>query len=238
MILGTDISHWEDDPTTPKEINFNMMKEAGAWFTIFKATQAKYTDRVFQISWPDAKGILPRGAYCYLDYSIPGLEQAKYFVDTVYGKGDDPEIPPIVDFECRVNVPPNANAHLWNWLTYVESQVKRIPIIYTGPYYWKEFGSKNQGWSKYPLWIANYKVPNPYVPAPWSIWTFWQFTDRGPGGVYGAEAKGIDLDYFNGSYEDLLNMCHIQQPPSEPTHDEKVEILWRDAGDAGWDMSK
>lgn len=236
MIIGSDISHWEDSPLTPQEINFNVMKAAGAKFCIFKATQALFTDRVFQISWSDCKGILPRGAYCYLDWTKTGLEQAKYFVDTVYGKGDDPELPPIADFESRINIPSGGvSGHLWNFVDYVEKQTGKIPIIYTSPDYWKNFGSPHIAWKKYPLWIANYYVVKPSIPLPWTDFLFWQYTDRGDGLKYGCEAKEVDLNWFNGTEQDLSVLCGNGTPPAL-TIEQKVEALYEQGKQHGWTL--
>jgi lysozyme len=234
MILGTDISKWEDDPSTPKKIDFNIMKSAGAQFCIFKASQAQFTDKVFQISWGDCKGVMPRGAYHYLDYSISGLKQAEYFCNVI--ANDPPEIPPIVDFECRVNIPSKPNGELWNFVSYVEKTTGRIPIIYSSPSYWKEFGSSNYGWHKFPLWIANYRVNTPTIPAPWTEYLFWQFTDRGDGKTYGVEAKMIDLNWFNGTQEDLDKLCGVT-PPSVPlTLQQKVDALYEQGKSHGWTL--
>jgi GH25 family lysozyme M1 (1,4-beta-N-acetylmuramidase) len=216
MQLGCDISHWQDAPGTPKEINFTQMKMAGANFVIFKATQGKWTDRVYQISWDDAGGVLPRGAYCYLDYSVSGLEQAKYFCNAIMAN-PMPELCIVADFECRVNVPANANAHLWNWLEYVEKQTKIVPWIYTGPSYWKEFGSTKVAWKKYPLWIANYSVSKPTIPKPWTECICWQFTSKGNGTLFGAESLNIDLDY-------LYTTLPLPPVPA-PTLEERVTAL-------------
>jgi lysozyme len=234
MLQGCDISHWDDDLTTARKIDFEKMKNGGAHFVFFKATQAKFTDKVFQTSWADAKGVLPRGVYCYLDYAVSGLEQAKYFVDTVYGKGDDPELPPVCDFESRVNVPQNANAHLWNWLDYVQQHTGKIPMIYTSPSYWHDFGTPHPAWKKYGLWIANYMVQAPNVPLPWDSFTFWQYSDKGNGAQYGVESKAIDLDYFNGDETGLAVLCgtSIGVPPT--TLEQKVEALYSQARAHGW----
>jgi lysozyme len=235
MILGTDISHWEDNPNTPQEINFEVMKSAGAQFCIFKATQAKWTDRVFQISWADCRGVLPRGAYCYLDWSIPAIEQAIYFCNAI--KNDPPELPPIVDFECRKNNPAGTTGQLWNWLTYVEEHTGKVPMIYTAPYYWYEFGSTNIAWKKYPLWIANYGVVKPLIPLPWTDYTFWQYTDKGDGKKYGCEALGVDLNWFNGGKEQLDALCGITTPPTvPPTLQQKVEALYEQGKLHGWTL--
>jgi lysozyme len=238
MILGTDISHWEDNPETPKEIDFNQMKMAGANFCIFKSTQGKtHVDRVFQISWADCKGIMPRGVFHWIDWTCPGLDQAKHFVDVVYGKGDDPEITPVIDFEDRNNVPARsvANGHLWNWLQYVEKTTNRVPMIYTSPAYWAEFGNNNVAWRKYRLWIANYGVLKPAIPAPWIDYAIWQYTAKGNGKMFGAEAVEMDLNWFNGTYEDLMKWCGTPLPQTK-TLEERVSILETQAHAHGWNL--
>lgn len=235
-LLGTDISTWEDDPNTQKEIDFQMMKDAGAWFCIFKASQAKRTDRVFSISWSDCKGILPRGAYHYLDWTCSELDQADYFSRVL--EPDMPEGPVIADYECTKNIPPDAQGRLWNFLTRVEKNLGVIPVIYTGPYFWLEHGTPNLGWTKYPLHIANYQVQKPMIPPPWTEYLLWQFTDRGPGGVYGAEAKGIDLNYFNNEKYDFEKVfgSKPQEPPKELTVEEKVNVIEAEARSKGWQL--
>src|SRR3989304_316015 len=70
---------------------------------------------------------------------------------------------------------------------------------------------------QYPLWIANYGVTKPLVPKPWTEWTFWQFTDKGDGSIYGVESKNIDLNYFNGDLASFRQRFGLREsPPSEP----------------------
>lgn len=227
-ILGTDISHWEDDPTTPKEIDFQMMKDAGANFVIFKVSQGvAWVDDVFRRSWADAKGILPRAAFYYQDNRFPGLDQAKFFLSLL--RDDPPEGAYIVDFEDRTNLPTNpktVNGHLWNGLTYLLNETNKFPTIYTSPDYWVNYGNTNSAWAQFPLHIANYRVLTPTIPAPWKKARMWQFTDRGEGGVYGVEAKGIDLDYFMGTEDEFKAEFGITTPPPAPlTIEQRVEKL-------------
>ncbi len=235
MLQGTDISTWQDSPDISGEVNFVKMKDAGAKYVFFKISQSTYNDQVFRDSWVDAKGILPRGGYHWLSWNKTGLEQSKYFCEQIYK--DPPEVRPVVDFEDRIGVPYNANGHLWNFLDYVEDQLNVIPMIYTAPYYWIEYGTTDVAWTKYPLWIANYYVQKPMIPLPWTTWTFWQYTPKGDGTKYGVESLQIDLDWFNGTEEDFAGFCGGTQPPTEPTHDEKVSILWREANTYGWNLT-
>lgn len=238
MILGTDISRWEDNPETPQEIDFDKMKKSGARFVFFKATQGtKIIDKVFQISWADAKTAgLIRGAYFYMDWTASGLDQAKYFCDVVYDKGDNPELPPVVDFECRVNIPQNACGHLWNALDYIQQHTGKIPLIYTSPSYWKEYGTPHPAWKKYPLWIANYNVQKPNIPLPWTDYIFWQFTDKADGKLFGAESLEIDLNWFNGDEAAFQIFIGNILPPPTLTLEEKVEKLLALAKLHGWEV--
>jgi len=78
---------------------------------------------------------------------------------------------------------------------------------------------------QYPLWIANYGVDSPLVPAPWdkNEWTLWQITDNGDGALYGVESKNIDLNYFNGdeaSFKAAFGLSEsvpVEETPTEET---------------------
>jgi lysozyme len=232
MLTGTDISTWQDTELIPGEVDFVKMKNAGADFVIFKVSQSTFKDQVFMDSWIDAKGILPRGGYHWLSWNKTGLEQAKYFCDAL--SKDMPEIlHPVIDFEDRIGVPQNANGHLWNALDYIEDQLHLIGMIYTSPYYWMEFGSKDKAWARYPLWIANYYVTKPMIPAPWTNWTMWQYTPKGDGKKYGAESLQIDMDYFNGDMSQFIKWCG--DPIAQPkTLEQRVATLESQAIEHGW----
>ena len=81
---------------------------------------------------------------------------------------------------------------------------------------------------KYPLWIANYswwannvaKQPAIYPKMKfedrvWDEWTMWEFSADGNsrGNEFGVQAGNIDLNYFQGTYEDLL--AWLDKEPQE-----------------------
>jgi GH25 family lysozyme M1 (1,4-beta-N-acetylmuramidase) len=226
-VLGTDISHWEDNPSTPQKIDFVKMKTAGAEFVIFKATQGRsLVDSVFLSSYADASNLI-RGAYHFLDWSADSDRQAEHFCNKIESVKLD--FPPIVDFECRTNAPSQttATSELWSFIKYVENRTARIPIIYTSPYYWFEYGSNAAVWKKYPLWIANYKVTQPSIPAPWTDYLMWQYTDHGDGNAFGVESKEIDLNVFKGTLNDLRKFVGLPVVVPPPVSDaEKLARLW------------
>lgn len=223
-IWGPDVSFYQDDNDTPRGIDFNVMKEQGASFVFIRAGQRNWNDPDFKASWTAAKEAgLPRGAYWFLDARDSGGRQALRLRDQL---GDDwGELPPVVDYEHKVKVIKNVGrgrtrsewayntpAQLDDFIEGLRSPVR--PIIYTGYYYWLEHGSYDEKYAAYPLWLAQYRVNLPTVPRPWTDWTFWQFTDNGPGKVLGAESEHIDLNYYHG---DVLPIWIPSAEPSVPS---------------------
>ena len=231
MIPGIDVSHWQDDKSTPQKMNFKKAVAAGAWFVFIKVSERGAIDKDFEFNWAAAKdaGLL-RGGYHFLRWNLSGLTQARIFCDIM--KEDPGELPPIADFEApRYGNFYPSNSLLDQFLVEVESITNRKPMIYTSPGYWNTNG-KIKGTSKfdarwlyYPLWIAHYtSAPKPPVPKPWDDWLFWQYSAKGNGPKYGAESKSIDLNWFNGDQADLFALAgqgeidSPDQPNSPPNY--------------------
>ena len=232
--LGCDISHWQDKPDTPEKVDFDRMKLAGADFVFMKASQKNWTDRDFTHNWAAAKAAgLLRGAYHFLTFDISARKQAEHFWSLL--EGDPGELPPVCDYERYGNVPKKASDYLWAFVTTLERLSGRVPIIYSGAFFWSETSTQAAAWTKYPLWIASYTGQsymqrNVDKRMPWDTWTFWQYTDRGDGEKYGVESKQIDLNYYNGTTEELADKYGgvDEAPPVLPmlTIGEKVTRLW------------
>jgi lysozyme len=234
-ILGIDISKWNGNWDAVKA------KQAGATFVFIKASQATFTDPQFLINWQKAKdaGLL-RGAYHYLDYTKPGIDQGNYFADLL--KNDPGELPPVIDYELRRtdNNPSAALGFLRDCLDqlikrtelFEDASIKR-PMIYTGPGFWIEYGdqTKSDYWIQFPLWNAHWTTSSaPLIPLPWPMWQFWQFTSKGPGEAFGGEGLSMDMDRFNGTLNELMEFAGIRIPVvnlSEKfdTLDGKVNVL-------------
>jgi lysozyme len=234
-ILGIDISKWDGNWDATKA------KQAGATFAFIKASQATFTDPQFLANWQKAKdaGLL-RGAYHYLDYTKPGIDQANYFADLL--KNDPGELPPAIDYELRRtdNNPSAALRFLRDCLDqlikrselFEDATIKR-PMIYTGPGFWTEYGdlTKSDYWIQFPLWNANWITSStPIIPPPWTMWQFWQFTSKGPGEAFGSECLTMDMNRFNGTLNELMEFAGIRIPVSNlselfDTLDEKVTNL-------------
>ncbi len=204
-IQGIDVSKWQGN------WNAAVAKNAGSAFVFIKASQSNYTDPNFISNWRNAsEQELVIGAYHFLDYSIPGAKQADYFADILDAYPCD--LPPVVDFEKRV-----PNKGRWP-IEFLRDFVQRVadrgysPMVYTSPSFWRSFGEEDEYWTQFPLWLAHYTNGDPQVPAPWNEWTFWQYANNGQGKEFGAESYQIDLNYFNGSIENLYDFAGRKIP--------------------------
>lgn len=83
------------------------------------------------------------------------------------------------------------------------------PVIYTTADWWRQCTGNTRRFQRSGLWVADYGVRTPAVPAPWQHWTFWQYTDGGrlPGvGV-------TDLDYIRPEYLAVLEHLNSRGDP-------------------------
>jgi lysozyme len=227
--LGIDVSTYQDAPSTPQRIDWKKAKDKGTVFAFIRAGYGKTADDDFAYNWQAAEeaGIL-RGAYWYITWDVDHIQQAQML--SMAGMGG--ELPCAADYESRSFpaglIPGTMRQKLSAFLKEVQRITQKAPVIYTSPSYWLEFGSPNVIWAQYPLWIANYNVEKPTVPAPWKKWNFWQFTPKGPGKDFGMESFGLDMDWFNGTEDELMKFCGIQEeepdvPPDIAARFEKLE---------------
>jgi len=110
-------------------------------------------------------------------------------------------LPPVLDIEY---IPEDIKVEdfqttVLTWLHIVEDKYHVKPIIYTY-FKFKERYLSAPVFDDYPYWIAHYYVDKIEYKGEWK---FWQHTDSGllPG------IKGnVDLNVYNGSYYDLLQL--------------------------------
>jgi GH25 family lysozyme M1 (1,4-beta-N-acetylmuramidase)/SH3-like domain-containing protein len=226
-VIGPDVSFYQDDPETPRGIDFvKMSKSAG--YVIIRAGQNSWVDSDFKVNWREAKlAGLPRGSYWFYDSRTEPKKQAELWVQQ-FG-GDFGELPLFADFEESYMGPYRG----WkNWYTFLERLKQLIDgheiAIYTAFYYWRDNApnattqAANLAYFlQYPLWIANYGATEPSVPAPWKKgeWLFWQYTEVGDGDLFGVESKGIDLNYFNGDLAAFKARFKLTGPGPDPDPD-------------------
>lgn len=230
--FGCDVSAWQNKTDTPQNINYHQMYDAGARFVFIKASQSCWTDRNFNYSWnAAAETDLLRGAYHFVYWDENPRKQAEYFWSLI--ENDPGELPPVADYENYGNVPKDAVNYLWGFCDTLERLSGRTPIIYTNVWFFGDTVAKNAAWAKFPLWVASY-TSQAYVEkymrlrTPWEEWAFWQYTKSGNGKQFGVESLDLDMNYFNGSYDDLLQFAGFQEEEQqkEINDPEKLERLW------------
>jgi lysozyme len=216
-VLGTDVSFWQDAPSTAKHIDFAKMKANGAEFVIIRTGQdghGKDRDMDYNIQAAHDAGLIV-GTYYMLDtHTLAGTTQADTYWSYVSKYKDIIDLPLVADYEyyhwvARPSVSV-CKEMLKSFLSQIQVLSGEVPMIYTNVDSWKRFGGSEPYWAKYPLWLASYLTGTPVVPAPFPKWTFWQFTDKGKGLDYGVESLQIDLNYWYGTKEELYSFCGKQ----------------------------
>jgi lysozyme len=219
-VLGIDVSRWQDNNSTAQQMDFVKSYAAGARFVFIKSSQANYADEDLLYNWKSAKAAgLLRAAYHFLTWDIDPKIQAQYAWSLI--KSDPGELPPIVDFEWWSVIPSNAYDKLWNYVVEMEKLCGKKPIIYTGAFFWNAYGTQADVWKNYPLWIASYSDEAYMLDkvkdlTPWDNWLFWQFSSKGDGKKFGAESLDLDMNWFNGSLNDLYRFANISDPVPQP----------------------
>lgn len=201
QIAGIDVSNYQGT------INWSSVKKAGKVFAVAKATEGTtYTDPQFATNWKNMKaaGIIP-GAYHYGHPGTDAVAQAKFFVNTVkaaYG-GLSGGLQLVLDIETTDGESPaTVSAWIKTFCTEIQTLTGKPAIIYTGFYFWRDDAGNSTNNYNCPLWIASYTT-SPSIPAAWSYYTFWQYTDTGSvSGISG----NVDLDKFNGTTTGLNNL--------------------------------
>jgi lysozyme len=94
------------------------------------------------------------------------------------------------------------------FVLHVKEQTGRFPGLYSGHYIKQLLGSnKDEVLGQCWFWLAQYG-PTAVVPANWSTWTMWQYTD----GAFGPQPHKVvgigrcDRDKFNGDEAQLKKL--------------------------------
>lgn len=117
-------------------------------------------------------------------------KEANRFIRVV-GKVRHNDLRPVLDVESPFKRLDEPTLRLWirKWLNRVEKKLDVKPVIYTNASSWAATGDTTSfADDGHPLWVANFDVPAPQVPAQnWAGkgWTVWQYTSSG-------RARGIE----------------------------------------------
>jgi len=216
MVKGFDISHFNN-------INWSAMP-VGEQFAFIKAAQGvSFHDPAFQYNWhaARAKGMIV-GTYDFWVANTDPKAQADNFLNRGVDWSLPGVLPPVIDIENQVGATPVMSAQMDKYILNNKNQCRdnalqlleivaarsgKTPIVYCSPNFLNEYLGDSVSFSKYGLWIAGYQDHVPHLPAGFTNWLFWQYSQYGQ--LNGQAAGGsLDLDYFNGTYQQLQALAN------------------------------
>jgi lysozyme len=202
-------------------INWKKVKnETDIAFSVTKATQGIFhIDDTFDTNWIGMRRVnLIRGSFHFFLPKANPIAQANHYLKVAGDILHSTDLPPILDVEdyplwvreAWRSIPVSTRiSRIRQWLDRVESFTGRVPMIYTSWSSWAAITGDSQAFTRYPLWVANYGVSTPSIPANnWGGrgWTIWQFTEHG-------EVSGIapptDINWYHDSLESLRTFLGI-----------------------------
>jgi GH25 family lysozyme M1 (1,4-beta-N-acetylmuramidase) len=122
---------------------------------------------------------------------------------------DSPAVLPVADCEDTGGLGKSAlGGWLYKAITEFEQKTGVMMAIYTSPGFWNT-NLPRTDWAKQRLLhVAHWtSAAEPTIPYDWSAianpetWTIWQYTAKGPGALWGAQSRDIDLNRYHYSYE-------------------------------------
>ena len=200
LYRGVDVSFWDASP------DWSKVAASGVTFVIAKATEGlTYDDPTYPVNMAGAAANgLRFTAYEFMDPTggtTKAVADANHFVD--YAALGDRNLVPVLDVE-RTNGFSPSRLRIWMkaWLHRVYVRLGVKATIYTSPSFWATSVGDSRWFADhgYRLWIANWGVAAPTVPAKnWNGdgWTFWQWSDCGR--VPGIKGS-VDLDLYPGRH--------------------------------------
>lgn len=181
-VEGIDVASWQHPDGAA--IDWKAVARSGKRYAWIKATDGtNYTNPWYATDVAGATHAgMYRGGYHYARPGRPVLDtarnQAAHFASVLGNQWRPGTLPPVLDLEDHGGL---NRRELAQWaqafLQELQSRVGRVPMIYTGWWFWDTFvGDAN--FSSYPLWLANYTSgPAPTgTPVGWRFWTVWQWS--------------------------------------------------------------
>jgi lysozyme len=197
-VHGIDVSKFQGD------IDWSRVADSGVKFAWIKATEGgDRADERFQANWDGAKAAgIPRGAYHFVYWCRPPLEEISNFEQNAPVEGD--ALPPVLDVEAtptsktchRRLTQDGAISDMKVMLEEMERHYGKRPIIYTTVDFYEAILSDG-AFMDYPIWVRSTKY-HPAVRYGGRAWRIWQYqSDARVPGIGG----NVDEDAFYGTKE-------------------------------------
>jgi lysozyme len=197
---GVDVSVYDG------AVDWAEVKSSGRAFGIAKATEGStLTDAEFATSWPAMKeaGVV-RSAYHFFHCDTEPSAQATFFLG-VMGALQPGDLPPSLDFEDTTTCGASSGVSLAvEWLDAVAQATGTLPILYTSVNVLSSFDDTDAFQGHAQLWVASRGVTCPDLPAPFTAWSFWQYSLTGTAPGLPNSNGMADLDQFDGDMTALL----------------------------------
>ena len=180
-----------------------------AFVEAFLGNDGPAPDGVAQVAGARAVSVRARG-YLFA-YALPSdgvhagrdpLDQVAMWFEQLARMDLDPSLPLVVDAEFPKALDfakwgesaPQVRAWLLAALAEVERRTGVTPWLYLSPAYAAAIGTAEEpAFARYPLWLAQWDVQRPSVPAPWDSLAAWQHSATGS--VQGVEGP-VDLSWI------------------------------------------
>ena len=221
-IKGLDISKFQG------KIDFQKLKDQNISFIFAKATEGEdFKDIMFDNNLKNGKSVnILMGAYHFYRLCENGKKQAEFFIKNV--KKDLIDLPPVIDLELFRNCRSKNGIdfeikEFQDFFFSIKDNYKVKPIIYITIDTYSEFRKlftilNNNDYYLF-VRITDRDIMSRDYTNIFGLndeeeirkifekgWTFWQALDTYK--IEGIEGE-VDLDYFNGSFEELKNMYDI-----------------------------
>jgi GH25 family lysozyme M1 (1,4-beta-N-acetylmuramidase) len=214
-------------------IDWTQVAGSGVRFVGVKASEGNYYANPYFAD--DHNGARAAGMFRFAyHFGTPNdsgaLEQADYFLDRAQYVPDGRTLNPVLDIEWNPYAGTNAcygltPAQMVSWIREFVTEVKRrtgVPaIIYTAAAWWSECTGGSTAFGANPLWVASY-LATPSLPAGWSNWTLWQYSDSTT--VPGVSTT-VDGNYVNGGEATLAALAMKASDPSGYTAAPPARVL-------------
>ena len=193
-VFGVDISHHNGN------IRWNDLANNGISFAFIKSTEgSSHKDKNFDTNWKNSKKAgITTGAYHFMSFESPGVDQAKNYIKTVPKEKDS--LPPVVDFEYYGKFENNHPSQetvdkiLKPLLKKLKDHYGKDPIIYVNSNMYKKYIS---GKYKNRIWLADLKAPKKLPDG--RSWEFLQYSFNSKLTKYAGGIPHLDLNVFRGS---------------------------------------
>ncbi len=238
---GIDVSSFQGS-----SIAWHSVAAAGISFAYIRAADGDGVgDQDFAINWRGATGAgITPGAYLFFEPSESPVAQADKLISQLRSVGfTHGDLMPAIDVETMGGEPQSVVvANLRIVVDTVSSAIGSLPAIYCSPSWWN--GNINSSaFTLDPLWVANWFVTSPGVPANnWggTGWQVWQFSDAGsipgiPGRVDLDQAGTRSLPFYGWPDPVALPATNVASAPqlvSDQPGD--IDVLWRGTNNQVW----